>query len=78
MHDKVTLPMAMLSPSECVAVLGGLDWLVLFLAGVFWVFRLMRFLLQFVQFLDIKQFFNMALKIEDVSDSLKFVELPDS
>ncbi|XP_038118075.1 autophagy-related protein 9A [Culex quinquefasciatus] len=75
-HDKVTLPMAMLSPSECVAVLGGLDWLVLFLAGVFWVFRLMRFLLQFVQFLDIKQFFNMALKIEDADlDNLTWHEV---
>lgn len=75
-HEKVTLPMAMLSPSECVAVLGGLDWLVLFLAGVFWVFRLMRFLLQFVQFLDIKQFFNMALKIEDADlDNLTWHEV---
>lgn len=74
--EKITLPMVMDSPSECVAELGGLDWLVLTLAGVFWVFRLMRFLLQFVQFLDIKQFFNMALKIEDADlDNLTWHEV---
>lgn len=73
---KITLPEVMLSPSECVAVLGGLDWLILLLAGVFWVVRLMRFMLQFVQFLDIKQFFNMALKIEDADlDNLTWHEV---
>uniref|UniRef100_A0A1Q3FCP8 Autophagy-related protein 9 n=2 Tax=Culex tarsalis TaxID=7177 RepID=A0A1Q3FCP8_CULTA len=75
-EGKVTLPMVMDSPSECVAKLGGLDWLVLVMAGVFWVFRLMRFMLQFVQFLDIKQFFNMALKIEDADlDNLTWHEV---
>uniref|UniRef100_A0A1Q3FEY5 Autophagy-related protein 9 n=2 Tax=Culex tarsalis TaxID=7177 RepID=A0A1Q3FEY5_CULTA len=75
-EGKVTLPMVMDSPSECVAKLGGLDWLVLVMAGIFWVFRLMRFMLQFVQFLDIKQFFNMALKIEDADlDNLTWHEV---
>lgn len=60
---------AMLAPAECAAALGGLDWLVLVLAGLFWIFRLFKFLCHLVQFWDIKLFFNTALKIEDVSTS---------
>lgn len=62
---KVKLSDAMFSPAECAAALGSLDWLLLVLAGLFWIFRLFKFLCHLVQFWDIKLFFNTALKIED-------------
>ncbi|XP_021711499.1 autophagy-related protein 9A isoform X2 [Aedes aegypti] len=64
-RHKVKLSDAMLPPAECVAALGGVDWLILILAGLFWIFRLFKFLCHLVQFWDIKLFFNTALKIED-------------
>ncbi|XP_058822812.1 autophagy-related protein 9A [Topomyia yanbarensis] len=64
-HTKVTLSDAMQTPAECAPNLGAIDWLVLMLAGLFWTFRLFKFFYHFVQFWDIKLFFNTALKIDD-------------
>lgn len=64
-RHKVKLTDAMLAPAECVAELGGISWLVLVLAGLFWTFRVFKFLCNLVQFWDIKSFFNTALKIDD-------------
>lgn len=73
---KVKLSDAMLPPSECVTSLGAIDWLVLTMAGLFWIFRLFKFLCHFVQFWDIKLFFNTALKIADADlDNLTWHEV---
>uniref|UniRef100_A0A1L8DUW8 Autophagy-related protein 9 n=1 Tax=Nyssomyia neivai TaxID=330878 RepID=A0A1L8DUW8_9DIPT len=63
--EKVTIPQALLSSSECVATFGAWTWTALTLSALFWFFRLIKFLYHFIQFWDIKQFFNLALKIED-------------
>ncbi|XP_055693720.1 autophagy-related protein 9A [Lutzomyia longipalpis] len=63
--DKVTIPMALYSGSTCIATFGAWTWTALTLSALFWFFRLIKFLYHFIQFWDIKQFFNIALKIED-------------
>lgn len=73
---KVKLTDAMLSAGECAAKLGGISWLILVLAGLFWTFRLFKFLCHLVQFWDIKLFFNTALKIDDSDlDNLTWHEI---
>ncbi|XP_055636422.1 autophagy-related protein 9A [Toxorhynchites rutilus septentrionalis] len=73
---KITLADAMSTPAECVVKLGAINWIVLTLASVFWTFRLFRFFYHFLQFYDIKLFFNTALKIDDADlDNLTWHEV---
>ncbi|XP_055613222.1 autophagy-related protein 9A [Uranotaenia lowii] len=62
---KIALSDAIDSPSECVAKLGGFDWLILLLVGLFWTFRLFKFFYHFTQYWDIRLFFNSVLQIKD-------------
>lgn len=66
MNKKVKIDDALYSTSECVASMGGFTWIALTLSALFWLFRLIKVLYHFVQYWDIKLFFNIALKIEDV------------
>lgn len=52
---------------ECAADLSGTAWAALALSGIFLIFRTIKVCYHVFQFYDIKMFFNLALKIEDVS-----------
>ncbi|GAB0087793.1 Autophagy-related protein 9 [Sergentomyia squamirostris] len=62
---KVTIPDVLMSGSKCVATFGAWTWTALTLSVLFWFFRLIKVLYHFIQFWDIKLFFNTALKIDD-------------
>ncbi|XP_053671785.1 autophagy-related protein 9A [Anopheles nili] len=75
-ETKVSLGDAMIDIPQCAANLGMFQWLTLVLAFLFWVFRLCKFFYQFFQFLDIKMFYNTALKIKDADlDNLTWHEV---
>ncbi|XP_055715045.1 autophagy-related protein 9A [Phlebotomus papatasi] len=63
--NKITIPDVLISSSECIASLSGWTWTALTLSALCWFFRLIKVLYHFIQFWDIKLFFNTALKIED-------------
>jgi len=66
-HQKVSLSDAVLPTNECVANLGVLTWVCILVAAIFWILRAVKVMYHLFQFWDIKQFFNTALKISDVS-----------
>ena len=72
-RTKVSLTDALLGLGECSDELGFWTVTALFLSGLFWTFRLMKVFYHFVQFWDIKMFFNTALKIDDVSINCNYV-----
>lgn len=65
-QTKIGLSDVIYSTDQCVQSFGGLTWISLLLATLFWMFRLLKFLYHFIQYWDIKMFFNTALKIDDV------------
>lgn len=66
-YTKLSISDTVYPVQECVADLSGLSWSILTIAGIFWIFRIIKVCYHIVQFWDIKMFFNIALKIEDVS-----------
>lgn len=45
--------------------MGLFTWTCILIASIFWLLRVIKVLYHFVQFWDIKSFFNVALKIRD-------------
>jgi autophagy-related protein 9 len=72
-HQKISLSDAVLPTNECVANLGALTWVCLLVAVIFWILRAVKVMYHLFQFWDIKQFFNTALKINDVSTDITFI-----
>lgn len=66
-HQKVSVSDAVLPTSECIANLGAITWVCILVAVIFWALRAVKVIYHLFQFWDIKQFFNTALKINDVS-----------
>uniref|UniRef100_A0A6B2EAH5 Autophagy-related protein 9 n=1 Tax=Phlebotomus kandelakii TaxID=1109342 RepID=A0A6B2EAH5_9DIPT len=62
---KITIPEVLIGNSQCIGTFGAWTWTALTLSALFWFFRLIKVLYHFIQFYDIKLFFNSALKIED-------------
>jgi hypothetical protein len=60
--------------NECVANLGALTWICILVAVIFWILRAIKVMYHLFQFWDIKQFFNTALKINDVSIEILFIQ----
>jgi autophagy-related protein 9 len=69
-HQKISLSDAVLPTHECVASLGALTWVCILVAVIFWILRAIKVMYHLFQFWDIKQFFNAALKIDDVSTDI--------
>lgn len=70
-HTKTTINDVILPVSECVTHFGAFSWLVVIpLSCLYWAFKLIKFLYYIVQYWDIKSFYNVALKIDDVSTAL--------
>lgn len=75
-HSKVTISDVVLDPSECISSLGVVAWTCLCLAGFCWLLRLARSVYHLAHYWDIKHFFNIALKIDDVDlDNLTWHEV---
>jgi hypothetical protein len=66
-HQKISVSDAVLPTSEWIAHLGALTWVCILVAVIFWALRAIKVIYHLFQFWDIKQFFNTALKINDVS-----------
>lgn len=45
--------------------MGLFTWTCILIASIFWILRLVKVLYHFIQFRDVKMFFNDALKIDD-------------
>jgi Autophagy protein ATG9 len=65
-RTKVTLEDIAYPADVCLASFSGYTWLALAFSLLFWIFRLLKVLYHFVNYYDIKKFYNNALKIEDV------------
>jgi hypothetical protein len=65
-QTKITLADTTYPAAQCVSKFSGSTWIVLSFSLLFWIFRLIKVLYHFVQYYDIKLFFNTALKIDDV------------
>ncbi|OXU30932.1 hypothetical protein TSAR_013160 [Trichomalopsis sarcophagae] len=63
--DKISISDAILSSKECLASMGLVTWISILVASIFWLLRVVKVLYHFVQYWDIKSFFNIALKIND-------------
>ena len=74
-HQNIFLHIsdAVLPMNECVANFGALTWVCLLVAVIFWILRAVKFMYRLFQFWDIKQFFNTALEINDVSTDITFI-----
>jgi autophagy-related protein 9 len=66
-RQKVSLGDAVIPADECVASLGLVTWVCILVAAIFWILRAVKVMYHLFQFWDIKQFFNSALRIHDVS-----------
>lgn len=60
---KVTLSDVVIPTGQCVASLGFGMWLCLVVAAVFWLFRAIRVACHLIQFIEIRAFYNHALRI---------------
>ena len=65
--SKHTISDVLYDSDQCLASFTLFTWAALTLSGVFLVLRTLRVVHYFVQFYDIKLFYNNALKILDVS-----------
>lgn len=63
--DEITISDAILPPSEMLKNMGLLTWISITVAIIFWILRTVKVVYHFYQFLEIKSFYNTALKIED-------------
>ncbi|XP_011304017.1 autophagy-related protein 9A isoform X2 [Fopius arisanus] len=73
---KTTIADAILSSKEIIDSMGLVTWLCILVAGIFWILRLVKVLYHLTQFWDIKNFFNVALKIADSDlDNLTWHEI---
>lgn len=70
-HTRTSLDDVILPFDQCAASIHGITWLILFLSMLFWIFRVIRFIYHAMQYYDIKKFFNTALKIDDVSVTVR-------
>ncbi|XP_032455508.1 autophagy-related protein 9A-like [Nasonia vitripennis] len=62
---KTSISDAILPIKECLASMGLVTWISIAVASIFWLLRLVKVLYHFVQYWNIKSFFNVALKISD-------------
>jgi len=69
-HQKVSLSDAVIPTKKCIANLDALTWVCILVAVIFWILRAVKVMYHLFQFWDIKQFFNTALKINDVSTDI--------
>ena len=67
-REKTTLWDVLLPAGQCMARPPAAVVLCLLVAALFWLLRLVKVGYNFVQFWEIKVFFNSALGISDVSD----------
>lgn len=73
---KVTMADVVLPPAECLSTLSFKTWIFILVGFGFWLVKLMATVYQFVQFWDIKSFFNQALSIDDGElDSISWREV---
>lgn len=73
---KTTISDVIVSSSECLASMGPFTWICLLVAAISWILRLLKVVYHCMQFWDIKQFFNIALKIPDADlDNLTWHEV---
>lgn len=65
--SKHTISDVLYDSDQCLASFTPFTWAALTLSGIFLVLRTLRAVHHFIQYYDIKLFFNTALKIMDVS-----------
>lgn len=65
-NRKVTIDDVLYDSGKCMESFTMFTWTALVLSGVFLFLRFIKVVYHFVQFYDIKLFFNTALKIADV------------
>ena len=61
----------MIPYSDCVSDFGFSTYVILVAAFLFFLWRTIRVVYQIANYADIKKFYNTALKIEDVSLSIR-------
>uniref|UniRef100_A0A3B4GCM1 Autophagy-related protein 9 n=1 Tax=Pundamilia nyererei TaxID=303518 RepID=A0A3B4GCM1_9CICH len=63
-RNKVTLPDAILPTQECTAIQEN-SWIIflLIMAAIFWIYRLIKVICNFLNYWEIRQFYIKALKI---------------
>lgn len=64
-RHKISLTDALLSVNECIARMGLLTWICVVISIIFWILQLAKFFYNFLQFWDVKSFYNTALEIDD-------------
>lgn len=63
--EEVTISEAILPPSVIIQKMGLLAWMAVAVAITFWILMTVKVVYHFYQFMEIKNFYNSALKIED-------------
>lgn len=63
--DEIGISDAILPLSDILQKMGLLTWISITVAIIFWILRTIKVAYHFYQFLEIKSFYNSALKIED-------------
>ncbi|KAJ9594868.1 hypothetical protein L9F63_013829 [Diploptera punctata] len=63
--EKISISDALLTWDQCWESFGAVTGICLFVAFVFWLLRVVKVVYHLFHFWEIKQFFNMALKIND-------------
>ncbi|TWW73806.1 Autophagy-related protein 9A APG9-like 1 [Takifugu flavidus] len=68
-RNKVTLPDAILPTEQCTQSIEENSWIIflLFMAAIFWVYRLVKVFCNFLSYWEIRQFYIKALKIKMAS-----------
>ncbi|XP_030607138.1 autophagy-related protein 9B isoform X2 [Archocentrus centrarchus] len=64
-RNKVTLPDAILPSQQCTARIQENTWIIflLIMAAIFWIYRLVKVICNFLNYWEIRQFYIKALKI---------------
>lgn len=64
-RNKVTLPDAILPSQQCTARIQENSWIIflLIMAAIFWIYRLVKVICNFLNYWEIRQFYIKALKI---------------
>ncbi|XP_042607642.1 autophagy-related protein 9A-like [Cyprinus carpio] len=65
-RNKVTLPDAILPSEQCTERIQGNSWIIflLIMAGIFWLYRLVKVICNVLSYWEIRQFYKKALKIQ--------------
>lgn len=70
---KISLSDAIVPSDQCVANVSFFWWLIIVLAVVLWMIRAIRVFYHLFHYWNIKAFFNLALKIQDVSKAPSYL-----